>query len=222
MKNLLVIDTSDNILKLALTIDNKKYFCYEPNAQKHVEILIPRIKDLFIEAQSDVKQLHEIYVCCGPGSFTGLRIGITTAITLSYSLNVPVYGFCCFSIFDFLIKQRNVLLPLVDGKKHQFYCSFIGQKFDSKELHDFTYDEICTKLKTFDGKITVCGKDLGLIKQNLISDGFNCDFLYEEGYSSQDMLDYITSLPEENGLSYPEPIYIRKSEAEIELLNRKK
>lgn len=222
MKNILVIDTSDNILKLALTINGKSFFCYEVNAQKHVEILIPRIKSLFEEANAEVKALNEIYVCCGPGSFTGLRIGITTAITLSFSLNVPVFGFCAFSVFDYLVKDKDVLFPLVDGKKHQFYCTFITEKFNSNELFDYTYDEIKEKLHTMNGQITVCGKDSSLIKENLISDGFNCKFEYEDGYSSQDMLNYILSLPENHGLLYPEPIYIRKSEAEIELMNRKK
>ena len=228
MKNILVIDTSDNILKLALQIGDKPYFVCEENTQRHVEILIPKIKELFETAQSDVKSLEEIYVCCGPGSFTGLRIGIATAITMAFSLSIPVYGFCTFSVYEYLIPNKQLLIPIIDGKKHQFYCSLITQsKFDpnnTDELFDWTYSDILDAIGAAKNvKVTsFAGKDVSIIEQSLKNDGVNYEWLYQNNYSPQEMLNYILSLGDKHNLKYPDPIYIRKSEAEIELLNRTK
>ena len=230
MKNILVIDTSDNILKLALQIGGKPYFICEENTQRHVEILIPKIKELFDSANADVKSLDEIYVCCGPGSFTGLRIGIATAITLAYSLNIPVYGFCTFSVYEYLIPHRQVLVPLVDGKKQQFYCAFITEQFnpnDPDQLFDFAYSDIFDTINTAKpSKVTFAGKDVSLIEQKIQEDlgktGIEYEWLFQNNYTPQQMLEYIRNLGDNHNLKYPDPIYIRKSEAEIELMNRTK
>ncbi len=226
MKNILVIDTSDNILKIALHCCGKDYFVCEENTQRHVEILVPKIKELFETSQSDVKSLNEIYVCCGPGSFTGLRIGIATAITMAFSLSIPVYGFCTFSVYEYLIPKRQVLVPLVDGKKQQFYCSFITKQFnpnDADQLFDFAYSDILDTINTVKPvKVTFAGKDVSLIEQRLKDDNIDYEWLFPNNYSPQQMLEYILSLGDSHNLKYPDPIYIRKSEAEIELLNRTK
>ena len=229
LKNILVIDTSDNILKIALHCGEQDYYVCEENTQRHVEILIPKIKELFESANADVKSLNEIYVCCGPGSFTGLRIGIATAITLAYSLSIPVYGFCAFSVYEYQILHRQVLVPLVDGKKHQFYCAFITDKFnpnDPDQLFDFAYADILDTISTAKPvKVTFAGKDVSLIEQNLQEDlkkaGIEYEWLFPNNYTPQQMLEYIRNLGH-HSLKYPEPIYIRKSEAEIELMNRLK
>ena len=226
MKNILVIDTSDNILKIALHIEGQSYFVCEENTQRHVEILIPEIRDLFTETGHSVQDLHEIYVCCGPGSFTGLRIGIATAITMAFSLQIPVYGFCTFSVYEYLIPNRQTLVPIVDGKKHQFYCSFITDRFNpdnQDELFDFDYDTIKDTLSSSPKvRVTFAGKDVSLIEQQLQNDGIDYEWQYRNNYTPQEMLDYVLSLGDNHSLKYPNPIYIRKSEAEIELMNRLK
>ena len=74
-------------------------------------------------------------------------------------------------IFDYLIKDKQLLLPLVDGKKHQFYCTFITDKFNQSDLFDLTYEELVEKLKTFNkSKVTIVGKDVNLIKQQIQND----------------------------------------------------
>ena len=226
MKNILVIDTSDNILKIALQIGDQPYFVCEENTQRHVEILVPKIKELFESANADVKSLNEIYVCCGPGSFTGLRIGIATAITMAFSLSIPVYGFCTFSVYEYLIPHRQILVPLVDGKKQQFYCAFITKQFnpnDADQLFDFAYSDILDTINTVKPvKVTFAGKDVALIEQCLNKDGIEYEWLFPNNYTPQQMLDYIRNLGDNHNLKYPDPIYIRKSEAEIELMNRTK
>ncbi|MEO6349994.1 MAG: tRNA (adenosine(37)-N6)-threonylcarbamoyltransferase complex dimerization subunit type 1 TsaB [Candidatus Limnocylindrales bacterium] len=59
---------------------------------RHGEQLIERLDDLLADAGVDRRDLKAVVVGLGPGSFTGLRIGLATAKTLAYSLNVPIVG----------------------------------------------------------------------------------------------------------------------------------
>ncbi|MCG8572730.1 MAG: tRNA (adenosine(37)-N6)-threonylcarbamoyltransferase complex dimerization subunit type 1 TsaB, partial [Spirochaetes bacterium] len=94
--NFLTIDSTSSLLKIALHVDNKSRVCNIPDQFKHVETLIPSIEKLFEEEKLSPDQLSHIAVCCGPGSFTGIRIGVTTAISLAFSLNSKVFGFSVF------------------------------------------------------------------------------------------------------------------------------
>lgn len=56
------------------------------------DTLLVKIEDLLSEQKLELKNVSGLIVYRGPGSFTGLRIGITVANTLSYSLNIPIVG----------------------------------------------------------------------------------------------------------------------------------
>lgn len=56
------------------------------------EELLSRINDLISRTKRDKSNLRAIIVICGPGSFTGVRIGVTTANFLSFGLDIPVIG----------------------------------------------------------------------------------------------------------------------------------
>lgn len=56
------------------------------------EVLLPLISSLFSEAKLNIKCLTKVIVVNGPGSFTGVRLGITVAKTIAYSLKIPIYS----------------------------------------------------------------------------------------------------------------------------------
>ncbi len=60
----------------------------------HAELLVPMVDDVLREAGVDRGRLTGIAVGCGPGPFTGLRVGLVTARTLGLALGVPVHGVC--------------------------------------------------------------------------------------------------------------------------------
>ena len=57
---------------------------------KHSVVTMPSIRTILNNNNIDVKELNEIIVCNGPGSFTGSRIAVTIAKTMAYSLNIPI------------------------------------------------------------------------------------------------------------------------------------
>ncbi|MFV1917678.1 MAG: tRNA (adenosine(37)-N6)-threonylcarbamoyltransferase complex dimerization subunit type 1 TsaB, partial [Patescibacteria group bacterium] len=85
----LYIDTSD-AEKLTIGLDNKRY---ETEARKDKsQKLLPFIDEVLDKHGKKVRDISEIEINTGPGSFTGLRVGVSVANTLGWVLGVPVNG----------------------------------------------------------------------------------------------------------------------------------
>ena len=87
----LYIDTHDNkivigLYKDGLIIDNN----IKESSRNHSDFTMPMIREILINNSITIKDLNEIIVVNGPGSFTGCRIGITIAKTYSWALNIPI------------------------------------------------------------------------------------------------------------------------------------
>lgn len=93
MKNIIYIDTSNNKdIVVALRIDEKEYRLSQAVDARRAQIVLPLLEKLLGEHNLSLKDITGIEVNKGPGSFTGLRVGVTIANTLSYLLHVPVNG----------------------------------------------------------------------------------------------------------------------------------
>jgi len=90
------------------------------------ELLIPRIDDLMVRAGKDIKEINAIAVDVGPGSFTGVRVGLATARALGMALNVPVWGVTSFEASAFGLNISCVCT--LDTKRDDFYVAFMDEK----------------------------------------------------------------------------------------------
>lgn len=93
-KNIILeIDTSETgKTKVALLINKKNYEKKEASPQLKSQAVLLLIEEILKEKRLSLEDLSEIRVCKGPGSFTGLRVGIAIASTLGWLLNIPVNG----------------------------------------------------------------------------------------------------------------------------------
>lgn len=90
--NMLAIDTTNEQLGLALTKQDTLVAELMTNMKKdHSTRLMPAIVDLMKTAELEPEQLDKIVVAQGPGSYTGVRIGVTTAKTLAWALEIPIH-----------------------------------------------------------------------------------------------------------------------------------
>ena len=93
MKTQIHIDTSNShSTKVFLTIDGKEKKAIKLNESGHSQTVLPLLSELFTKEQVNFSTVTEITVYAGPGSFTGVRIGVAIANTLAWALNVPVNG----------------------------------------------------------------------------------------------------------------------------------
>jgi tRNA threonylcarbamoyladenosine biosynthesis protein TsaB len=133
--NTLAIDTSTENLIIGLKSD-KKYALFSFNAgYKHGEILAPWIKKLCNELHIKIKRLNLIVTSIGPGSFTGLRIGLATAKGLSIGANCPIVGVSTLDVLAYeFIFCSDIVIPVLDAKKKQIYCALYQE---GKRLSDY-------------------------------------------------------------------------------------
>ncbi len=108
-KPILAIETSDELCSAAILLSPGDFA--EINFKKkfvHSEKLMPMISDLLKNADTNLDEVGAIAVSMGPGSFTGLRIGLTIAKGLAVSKNIPIIP---VPTFDALAFQISLALP---------------------------------------------------------------------------------------------------------------
>ena len=86
----LFIDTHSERLDIAVIIDDKIFNKVVTGNRNHSEIAIPTLVEVLNCASLELKDIDQIIVVNGPGSFTGVRIGVTIAKTIAYSLNINI------------------------------------------------------------------------------------------------------------------------------------
>jgi len=89
--NTIFISTYDNLITIGL-IQNDRLIGEEnqPSERSHAEHLLPLVDGILQKNRLTIKDLTEIIVVNGPGSFTGVRLGVTVTKTLSFCLKIPI------------------------------------------------------------------------------------------------------------------------------------
>ena len=90
---ILGIDTSTMAANVAVLEDDKLICEYTINTKKtHSQKLMPMIENMLNLSDINIKDIDAIGICVGPGSFTGLRIGMATAKAIAHVNNIPLIG----------------------------------------------------------------------------------------------------------------------------------
>ncbi len=215
--NIIVFDTSTDTLRIGISINGKESFIDEIKNSKHIENLIPNIDSMIKKLDIDKKSIDYIGVCEGPGSFTGIRVGIATAYGLTLGNDINLLGFSQFEVYRFLLKDSGkMIIPIIDAKKNKFYCAFIKESDNTIEMFDLTKEQILQKAPS---DAIFVGRDTLLLK----NDYPDINVAYEEGYTSKELTLFLDDLINNgDNFRYPKPIYLRKSEAEITLLSKRR
>ena len=87
---ILFIDTHDELITIALKNNEDLFIKTKVSEYAHSVYTMPMIEEIFKENNLDIKDLNKIIVVNGPGSFTGIRIGLSIAKTLAYALKIDI------------------------------------------------------------------------------------------------------------------------------------
>jgi tRNA threonylcarbamoyladenosine biosynthesis protein TsaB len=125
------IDTSGRAGSVALGSGEKIFGKFVFDGQmRHAAELLPSIKNLIADSGSLISDITEVYVTDGPGSFTGLRIGITAAKMLALAVDVRIVAvsslYCtAMNAFDYAKANRQTdiqrIVAVIDAKRGQFF-----------------------------------------------------------------------------------------------------
>ena len=132
MSYILNIETSTKVCSVSLSkngilIDYKEEFS---DKYVHAERLTLLIKELINTTKINFKDLCAIAVIKGPGSYTGLRIGVSTAKGLCYALKIPLISidslvglFMHFKIKTPSINNNEIVIPMIDARRNEVYTA---------------------------------------------------------------------------------------------------
>ena len=131
---ILAIDTSTDYLSLALMRDGKIVGRFHRRSHmRHSSLLVPMIDKLLKKARLKVRDIDCFAISVGPGSFTGLRIGVTTVKGLAYSLNKPIVTVPTLDVIARNVKGFDgIVCPVLDARKNKVYACFY--RFDGKNI----------------------------------------------------------------------------------------
>ena len=129
MANILNIETSTEACSVALTGDCAVLANFEERTgRKHAEVLSGFIKQALDEARNQQRKIEAVAVSIGPGSYTGLRIGLSEAKGLAYALEVPLIGVKTLEIMatNVMFNHHGINLesrfaPMIDARRMEVY-----------------------------------------------------------------------------------------------------
>ena len=134
MARILLIETSTSVLSVALAQDGtvvSERVCTEPRMQ--ASLTAPLVKEVLDEAGLSAKDCDAVCVSSGPGSYTGLRVGVSTAKGLAFGANIPLLSMCTLDILVDSIEDRpSFIVPMIDARRMEVYTAVYSA--DGKRL----------------------------------------------------------------------------------------
>ena len=168
---LLAIDTSTEMAGLALVKDSRllaelTWHC----GQNHTIQLLPQLNSLLDKIGANLQSVTGIVVARGPGSFNGLRVGISTAKGLAFSLNAPIVGICTLEAAAYQHAETGLPIRPISGAGRGEIATATYQRKRGK-WQQLTTEHLTTPEKLIDEvqtKTVFCGEYISLIASELV------------------------------------------------------
>ena len=132
MIRILCIETSLDYCSVSMIEDGKVIDSESINIKKsHSEFILILIKNLLKRVKISLNKLSAIAVNKGPGSYTGLRIGVSTAKGLCFSLDLPLLSVNSLDLMIYDVKKKNLaqsgslLCPMIDARRMEVYTKIV-------------------------------------------------------------------------------------------------
>lgn len=212
---ILNIETATNVCSVSLTrgdIVLNYLECKEPNA--HSKMLAVLIDKIFENTYYSLSEINAVAVSKGPGSYTGLRIGVSMAKGLAYGLGIPLLAIDTLQVLAYKARKKYpdcVYLPMIDARRMEVYTSLFDK--DLQPLKEISADIVEEDIyKDSKGeKIILIGDGAKKCKSVLTDDRYVLDddiylqakdmgYLSFEKYKNSDFED----------VAYFEPYYLKE------------
>jgi tRNA threonylcarbamoyladenosine biosynthesis protein TsaB len=224
----LAVDTSSNVATAAILDDDRLIGEYVLNHKKtHSQKLMPIIREILSSAELKVSDIDIFAAANGPGSFTGLRIGVATIKGLAHAVNKPVIGISTLDGLAFNLPFCKYLIcPIMDARREQVYNAlykWIDNTFYMVEEHRaISVQQLINELKEKNEKVIFCGDGVPVFRDKLMQAlGELCEFapiscrLQRASSIAALALQKAQKGETESYMTFA-PFYLRKSQAERE------
>lgn len=221
MALILNLETATTVCSVSIANDGHLLAFKEINGDySHAENLTLFIEDVMLQTGKKLQDVDAIAVSKGPGSYTGLRIGVSTAKGLCYSLNKPLIAINTLSalanaqVWDYNDKDSGPVLfcPMLDARRMEVYCAFFDAKnqeikpTSAEIIDEQSFSELLEKnvIYFFGDGASKCKEVLSTNKNALFIDGIvpsalNMILLSEQAFVNKNFED----------VAYFEPFYLK-------------
>jgi len=189
--NILALDTSGATASAAMAKDG----CLIGeislrHGKTHSQKIIPMIEALLNMLDMEKSDIHMLAVANGPGSFTGLRIGVVTAKAMAYALNVPVAEVSSLMSLAYTIsEQPGVVCPIMDARNRQVYAGIYKISADSIETlypdAGVTIEVLAENLKKLGSDVHFVGDAVPVYRDFFATQGFKAYFAPDELFTAR-------------------------------------
>ncbi len=211
--NILCIETSAALCSVAVLKGNESYYVENAQTLAHAEFLMDLIKECLQKSSLDIKHLNAVAISGGPGSYTGLRIGSSTAKGICYALGIPLIA----------LDTLKVIANAAKGKNN--HCDYYWAMLDARrmEVYHVVFNEYLEKISptqsgiitddnfqqgTLTGNILLCGDGatkatsvLNIPDAGVVANAESMCDLAKEEYINSNFVD----------VAYYEPFYLKQA-----------
>lgn len=222
MSLILNIETSTEVCSVALAENGKTKFSktHNPNLENdgkssHSQLLAVFIQNILLESSIKPTEIKAVAVSGGPGSYTGLRIGVSTAKGFANALNLPLIVIDSLKIIAAMAKTNidfsfDYIVPMIDARRMEVYTAIFDSDLNCKSEIEAKIIDENTFINFKDKKLIFCGNGSNKCKNVIMSKNFifldniyplaefMSDFSYKK-YLGKDFVDLV----------YYEPLYLK-------------
>lgn len=204
---ILSLDTSSKNAIVVITQNEEKIIELNNEEEKtHSQKLMPMIDEAFQKSKLSLDDIGLIICCLGPGSFTGVRIGIATAKAFADSKNIPVVGVNSLEALAYSLETEGKICAIIDAGHENAYVGYYEIRKDENGNLKMVQEDL-TFLNLTDEKLKEIQKQYKIVNEQ--NDGLGIT-MAKIGYTKY-----------KNGKagnsSILSPVYLRKSQAELAL-----
>ena len=222
---ILSIETSSDICAVCILEDKTKIKEITlSKGRTHSETLLPIINQIFEETNLSLNDIDLLVCDIGPGSFTGIRIGVSTAKAFIDAKKIPSIGISSLEALAYNVSTDGVICPIIDAKNNQVYTCIFNYDNGLYSLeHNFFADDInviLNILKKKNANITFVGDGINSYKEQIENNFKNSNICinYSE---NNDLNAYNLGIAGYNKFIKNEkcdvlPLYLKKPQAERE------
>lgn len=228
--NILAIDTANDVLSIAISKNNVIVAEHTTNIKKdHSSRLMPAVVDLMEEVALKVEELDAIVVGNGPGSYTGTRIGVTTAKTLAWTLKIPLFPISSLAMLAYNgVVMKGYISPFFDARRQTVFTALYYADGDTitevKKATNIPMKAWIDELKALDEEVILMSPHMESFSEMIEAEQNNQLRIAPQGMhlprpANLIMLQNKADAADTHGVA---PNYLRITEAEAKLLANQK
>lgn len=226
---ILAVEAAANVCSVALCEDARLLGEITVNNKKtHSQVLMPMLEELLAQCTTPFEEVDALAVSAGPGSFTGLRIGVSSVKGLAYAKNKPVYGVSTLEAMAYKLPGcADLVVPIMDARRNQVYCAAYawadGALQEKIAPTAMGIDALCDSLKAFGAPCMFLGDGVPVHCEYITEVLGACARFAPVGTALQSAaavaaaaLAKVAAGEKAENYATLQPIYLRKSQAERE------